>query len=66
MAIRDIPGDRFIKFERVVHSFAYDFARKRAHCVLLPVKCAGFECARGFSALFSRFFGLSPVRIPAR
>lgn len=65
MAIREVPGDRFIKFERVVHGFAYDFTRTRGYCALLPVKCAGFECARGNSALFSRFLGLSPIRIPA-
>ena len=65
MATREVLGDQFIKFEHVVHGFAYDFAPIRDLYALIPVKCAGFGCTRDCSVRFSRFDCLSPLRVLA-
>jgi len=61
MATREVLGDQFIKFEHVVHGFAYDFAPTRDSHALLPVKCAGFGRARDICVHFYRFGCLLPL-----
>jgi len=65
MAIREVLGDLFINYERVVHGFAYGFAPTRDSYALLPVKCAGFGRTRDISVRFSRFSYLFPQRVLA-
>lgn len=65
MAIREVLGDLFINYERVVHGFAYGFAPTRDSYALLPVKCAGFGRTRDDSVLFSRFGRLLPLHVLA-
>lgn len=65
MAISEGLGDRFIKFENVVHGFAYDFASARDLYALLPVKCSGFGRTRDNSVRFSRFNYLLPHSVLA-
>jgi len=65
MATRDSQGDRFIKFEHVVHGFAYDFASARDLYAVLPVKCSGFGRTRDNSVYISRLSYLFPHSVLA-
>ena len=60
MAIREVLGDQFIKYEHVVHGFAYNFAPARDLYAFLPVKCSGFGRTRDDSVHFFRFSCLFP------
>lgn len=65
MVIREVLGDQFIKFEHVVHGFAYDFAPARDLYAFLPVKCSGFGRTRDNSVHFSRLCYLLPHSVLA-
>lgn len=65
MAIFERLGDQFIKFESVVHGFAYVFAHARDLYAVLPVKCSGFGRTRDNSVCFSRLSYLFPHSILA-